>query len=262
MCETTLSEKSISPHANEECALFLDFDGTLVDIVERPDAVIVDPALPDILTRLRERLGGALAIISGRPISFLDGRFEPCLFDAAGLHGLEHRIAGRLSLCDPDDHPQLRDLVERLEEIVTIKPGVLVEDKGCSVAVHWRLAPQEKDFALATAHAAVEALGSEYRVQHGKSVAEIIPSAAGKGKVIERFLQQAPYRGRRPIFVGDDLTDENGFKTVNAHGGLSVRIGGGETIAHERLGTPADLRHSLSVWASAGSLPFQWAFNR
>lgn len=237
-------------------ALFLDFDGTLVDIVDRPDAVAVDPALPEILQRLEQRLGGALAIVSGRPIDFLDGHFLPRTFDMAGLHGLEQRIAGELHLCDPDEHPQLRRMVGRLKEAVTGKTGVLIEDKGCSVAIHWRLAPQEKDFALTTARAAAEALGSDYRLQHGKSVAEILPSAAGKGKVIERFLQSAPYKGRRPVFVGDDLTDENGFKTVNARGGLSIRIGAGETIAKVRLGTPADLRHCLSTWASDGSLPF------
>jgi trehalose 6-phosphate phosphatase len=237
-------------------ALFLDFDGTLVDIVERPDAVVVDPSLPDILSLLQTRLSGALAIVSGRPIAFLDQRFLPYQFDMAGLHGLEERIAGELQLCDPEEHPQLRRMIGRLHEAVSAKPGVLIEDKGCSVAIHWRLAPQEKEFALATAHAAVEALGSEYRLQHGKAVAEILPSAAGKGKVIERFLHASPYKGRRPIFVGDDLTDENGFKTVNARGGLSVRIGAGETIAKFRLGTPADLRHCLSEWASKGALPF------
>ena len=244
------------PKTNENYALFLDFDGTLVDIVERPDEVAVEPSLPGVLTRLQERLGGALAIISGRPVAFLDGRLVPHEFDMAGLHGLEHRIAGRLSMCDPDEHPALRDMVARLSTIVAAKEGVLIEDKGCSVAIHWRLAPHEKDFALATAHAAIEALGNDYRVQHGKAVAEILPSAAGKGKVIERFLHEAPYKGRRPIFIGDDLTDENGFRTVNAHGGLSVRIGGGETIAKVRLGTPADLRHRLAAWASDGSLPF------
>jgi trehalose 6-phosphate phosphatase len=241
---------------NGNYALFLDFDGTLVDIVERPDAVVMDPALPEVLTNLQGRLGGALAIISGRPIAFLDGHFAPHVFDTAGLHGLEQRIAGRLSMCEPDEHPALRDMVARLNTIVADKEGLLIEDKGCSVAIHWRLAPHEKDFALATAHAAIEALGNDYRVQHGKAVAEILPSAAGKGKVIERFLHESPYRGRRPIFIGDDLTDENGFKTVNAHGGLSVRIGAGETIAKIRLETPADLRQCLAAWASDGSLPF------
>lgn len=245
------------PDSDQRYALFLDFDGTLVEIVERPDAVAVDAALPGILTRLQERLGGALAIISGRPVEFLDGRLAPHRFDMAGLHGLEHRIAGRLSMCDPDEHPALREAAARLNAIVASKEGVLIEDKGCSVAIHWRLAPHERDFALATARAALEALGADYRVQHGKAVAEILPSAAGKGKVIERFLQQAPYKGRCPIFVGDDLTDENGFKTVNAHGGLSVRIGAGDTIAKVRLETPADLRHCLSTWAFEGILPFK-----
>lgn len=239
-------------------ALFLDFDGTLVDIVERPDAVVVDPALPAILTQLQERLDGALAIISGRPIAFIDRHFAPHRFDIAGLHGLERRVGGRLHLCDPGDHPRLREAIERLKEVVAAKPGVLIEDKGCSVAIHWRLAPHEKDFALATAHAVMEALGNDYRIQHGKAVAEILPAAAGKGKVIERLLQETPYKGRCPIFAGDDLTDENGFRTVNAHGGLSIRIGAGGTVAPVRLGTPADLRHSLSVWASEGSLPFHW----
>ncbi|HLM40419.1 MAG TPA: trehalose-phosphatase [Microvirga sp.] len=243
-------------------ALFLDFDGTLVDIVERPDAVVVDPALPEVLLRLRERLDGALAIVSGRPIAFLDRHLGPHRFDIAGLHGLEHRIGGRLVLCDPDDHPRLRVLVERLSKAVAPKPGILIEDKGCSVAIHWRLAPQEEDFALDLARAGIRALTGHYHLQHGKAVAEILPVTAGKGKVIERFLQQAPYEGRRPIFAGDDRTDENGFKTVNAHDGLSIRIGEGRTIARLRLATPAALRHCLSEWASEGSPPFDRMMKR
>jgi trehalose 6-phosphate phosphatase len=245
------------PEAQEDWALFLDFDGTLVDIVERPDAVIVDPAIPEILTNLENRLSGALALISGRPIDFLDKRLGSHRFDIAGLHGLEHRIAGQLLLCDPDDHPRLREMVVRLEAVFEAKPGILIEDKGCSVAIHWRLAPVERDFVHATVHAALEALGGDYRVQFGKAVAEILPSAAGKGKVIEKFLQQPPYRGRRPIFIGDDLTDENGFKMVNALGGFSIRIGAGDTVAQERLDSPAELRRSLAQWASRGAFPFQ-----
>ncbi|QFU17767.1 trehalose-phosphatase [Microvirga thermotolerans] len=252
-----LLRRSPQPEAEESWALFLDFDGTLVDIVERPEAVFVDPALPGILAELETRLGGALAIVSGRPISFLDRRLGGHRFDIAGLHGLEHRIGGQLFLCDPDEHPRLREMVDRLAGVFSSKPGILIEDKGCSVAIHWRLAPIERDFVHATVHAALEALGSDYRVQFGKAVAEILPAAAGKGKVIEKFLVQPPYRGRRPIFIGDDLTDENGFRAVNALGGYSVRIGPGETVARERLGSPAELRHSLALWAEQGSIPFQ-----
>ncbi|MBZ6078502.1 trehalose-phosphatase [Microvirga puerhi] len=252
-----LLKHAMDHDTQEQWALFLDFDGTLVDIAERPEAVVVDPALPEILTSLAARLGGALAIISGRPISFLDKRLGERRFDMAGLHGLEHRIDGELFSCSPDDHPRLREMVERLEAIVRTKPGILIEDKGCSVAIHWRLAPIERDYVHSTVHSALEALGSDYRVQFGKAVAEILPSAAGKGKVIESFLQQYPYRGRRPIFIGDDLTDENGFKMVNALGGCSVRIGAGDTVARERLGSPSDLRQALAHWAAQGACPFQ-----
>jgi len=243
--------------ADDQWALFLDFDGTLVDIVERPSDVRVAPDLPDALTRLQQKLGGALAIISGRPIAFLDEQLGSARFDSAGLHGLEHRIGSDLYLCQAEDHPALRPVVERLHEIIRDKPGLLIEDKGCSVALHWRQAAHEKEFCIATAHAALESLGSEYRVQFGKAVAEILPSAAGKGKIIESFLHEPPYLGRRPVFIGDDLTDENGFKAVNAQGGISVRIGAGDTIAQQRVGTPAELRHSLLAWANGGPLPFE-----
>jgi trehalose 6-phosphate phosphatase len=241
---------------SSDWALFLDFDGTLVDIAERPQDVRVDPALPATLARLRDRLGGALAVVSGRPVAFLDERLAPLRFDAAGLHGIEHRIAERYSPCRPEDHPQLREQVARLQRVVASHPGMLIEDKGCSVAVHWRLAPDKADVALALARDAASHLGAAYRIQYGKAVAEILPAASGKGRVIEAFLTQVPYRGRRPVFIGDDLTDELGFEVVNAVGGLSVRIGGGDTVAKGRLNTPADLRRCLTRWADEGAIPF------
>lgn len=234
-------------------SLFLDFDGTLVDIVERPEAVAVDPALPAVLARLKQRLGGALALVSGRPISFLDAHFKPHRFDVAGLHGIEHRIAGRHFPCRPEDYPALREAIGKLHAALEDHPGLLIEDKGCSVAIHWRTAPHQADFARETAQAMAEALGPDYRIQSGKEVAEILPAASGKGRVIETFLQAEPYRGRRPIFIGDDVTDENGFRSVNARDGLSVRVGAGATVAQARLGTPAALRQSLRIWAAGGS---------
>jgi trehalose 6-phosphate phosphatase len=250
-----LEPTSGRPAAEPGWALFLDFDGTLVDIAERPDAVVVDPSLTPILSRLKERLGGALALVSGRPIAFLDARLAGA-FDAAGLHGIEHRIAGRLTPCRPEDHPELRRAVERLQARFAAPDGILVEDKGCSVAVHWRMAPDRADLARAAAEATAAALGGAYRIQYGKAVAEILPAASGKGWVIERFLEEPPYRGRRPIFVGDDLTDEHGFGIVNARGGVSVRIGEGATIAQCRLATPEELRRSLAEWAAGGPCPF------
>jgi trehalose 6-phosphate phosphatase len=237
-------------------ALFLDFDGTLVDIAERPDEVRVDPALPSALDRLQKRLDGALALVSGRPIAFLDERLAPFRFDAAGLHGIEHRLAGRLSPCNPDDHPVLRAQVARLFGATASHPGVLIEDKGCSVAVQWRTVPHLADLSRALAQQAADVLGDAYRIQYGKAVAEILPAASGKGRVIEAFLREAPYRGRTPIFIGDDLTDEHGFEAVNAAGGWSVRIGGGDTVARQRLDTPASLREKLLGWAETGEISF------
>lgn len=237
-------------------ALFLDFDGTLVEIAERPDAVAVDPGLLPVLERLQDRLDGALAVISGRPISFLDERLAPCRFDAAGLHGLEHRVRGELSPCRPEDYPDLRREVARLQDVVASHTGMILEDKGCSVALHWRMAPGEADFAQDLARSTARTLGEDYRLQFGKAVAEILPAASGKGRIIQSFLHEAPYRGRTPIFVGDDLTDEHGFEAVNQAGGISVRIGPGPSIAKARLDAPSDLRRRLGRWADEGAMPF------
>jgi trehalose 6-phosphate phosphatase len=244
-----------APNEHDGWALFLDFDGTLVDIAERPDAVVVAPDLPATLFRLKARLGGALALVSGRPIEFLDERLAPHRFDAAGLHGIEQRLSGRLTRCRPEDHPALRAGVDRLKRTLARHPGILVEDKGCSVAVHWRLAPDRAEFAEAAARSTAEALGPGYRIQCGKAVAEIVPATSGKGRVLLTFLTADPYRGRLPIFVGDDLTDEHGFDAVNACGGLSIRIGEGETLARVRLPSPAALREVLSAWADGAPLP-------
>lgn len=229
-------------------ALFLDFDGTLVDIAQRPDGIVVAAGLPDLLTRLSEMLGGALAVVSGRPIAFLDERLAPFAGDMAGLHGTERRVGGAMHPCRPEDHPRLREAVARMRETFDGRTGVIIEDKGCSVALHWRLAPGEEAAARAFIGEAGERLGASYRIQYGKAVAELLPAASGKGAVIEQFLQEAPYRGRRPLFIGDDLTDETGFATVNRLGGAAIRIGDGETVAAHRLPSPEALRDCLANW--------------
>ena len=236
-------------------ALFLDFDGTLVEIADRPDAVVVDPTLVGILRALRERLDGALAVITGRPIAAIDAYLAPELFDAAGLHGAEHRLAGRFEEARPEPDPALREAVAGLARQLSGEPGLLIEDKGPSVAVHWRLAPHRADRAGEAVLQAAAALGGAYRLQWGKAVAEIVPAGANKGRVIERFLDAAPYRGRRPVFAGDDLTDEHGFAAVNARDGVSLRVGEGPTEAQAVLPSPAALRLWLSRWAQ-GDLVF------
>jgi trehalose 6-phosphate phosphatase len=209
-----------------DIALFLDFDGTLAEIAPRPDAVQVAPGLVDTLERLRERLGGALAIVTGR---LAGGRAE--------------------------DHPDLRRQVERLQAESAALANVLIEDKGASVAVHWRLAnPEDAARAEALVKAAADALGGAYRLQLGKAVGEIVPAQATKAHAIRAFLEQAPYAGRRPVFFGDDRTDEIAFASVNEDGGIAVRVGDGDTVAGRRLPDPAAVRALLRDWAEGGTI--------
>ena len=238
-----------------DIALFLDFDGTLAEIAPRPDAVQVEPGLVADLERLRDRLGGALAIVTGRPVSVIDGFLAPARLDAAGLHGVERRVGGALSGGGAEDHPALRRQVERLYAESRPLANVLIEDKGASVAVHWRLANAE-DTARAEALVkdAAEALGSAYRLQLGKAVGEIVPAQATKAHAIRAFLEQPPYAGRRPVFFGDDRTDEIAFASVNEDGGIAVRVGDGDTVASRRLPDPAAVRALVRMWAEGGRI--------
>jgi trehalose 6-phosphate phosphatase len=236
----------MDPAAAGGAALFLDFDGTLVDIAEHPDAVMVDPGLPEVLTGLRERLGGALAIVTGRPISDID-RYLPGLgVDVCGLHGLERRVAGIVSV--PDGLRDLGPEVEALRQALAGHSGILIENKGISVAVHWRMAPEAEAEARAAIDDLARRLGPTYRVQEGKAVRELVPAAAGKGEAIRALMRMPPYSGRRPIFIGDDVTDEHGFEAVRDLGGATVKVGGGETGAERRVPSPAELRTVLSDW--------------
>jgi trehalose 6-phosphate phosphatase len=232
-------------------ALFLDFDGTLVEIADRPDAVVVPADLGKTLLALRERLGDAMAIVTGRSIAVIDGFLTSDRFDVAGLHGAEHRMAGTLFPCRPEHHPDLRRGIEELRRRFASEPGILIEDKGCSVAVHWRLAPEAEDVASETIQEMAAALGSTYRLQMGKAVAEVLPAQATKGGIIRHFLTEGPYRNRRAIFIGDDLTDEQAFEAVDAVGGISVRVGAGPTRARYRLASPAAVRALLAGWAQS-----------
>ena len=232
-------------------AVFLDFDGTLVEIAPRPDQVRVDEALPGDLRRLHGRLDGALAIVTGRPITVIDGFLAPERFDVAGLHGVERRTGAELLGCRPEDHPDLRAGVARLLSETADIPAILIEDKGCSVAVHWRLAtPSDAERAEAVVVSVADTLRARFRLQRGKSVAEILPISATKGHAIRAFLRAAPYAGRTAVFAGDDVTDEEGFDDVNAVGGISVKIGSGPTIAERRLSDLEDVRRLVARWAA------------
>ena len=224
------------------CALFLDFDGTLVDLAPQPEAVIVPSGLVGTLAALNKYLDGAVALISGRPIEQIDSFLQPLRLPVAGVHGTERRRSdGEVSLLST--HPL--QLVE--ETAVTLQaqhPMLRVENKRGSVALHYRQAPELEPLCLRAMEAAVEE-SPGLTLLRGKMVVEAKPGGTSKGHAIEAFLQEPPFAGRMPVFVGDDFTDEVGFATVQRMQGLGIKVGEGSTVAWHRLASPADLRFEL-----------------
>ena len=215
-------------------ALFLDFDGTLVGIAATPDAVAVPPALGAILSACADELDGAVAVVSGRPIEALDALLAPLRLPCAGLHGLEVRLPdGTVEHAAPEV-PDLGALRARLRSLAREDARLVVEDKGSSLALHFRRAPERESELCAL----VTDLAEGYRGYHvllGKKMVEVRPAQADKGDAVERFLETPPFAGRRPVFAGDDVTDEDGFAAVNRLGGISVKVGEGESRAHWRV---------------------------
>ena len=213
------------PEPCPDWALFLDFDGTIVDIAPTPGSVEVPDGLPSLLVALRDALGGAVAIVTGRPIARIDGFLGAAVPAVAGLHGHERRGMDGTILRPPPPGDELQDVRDLLRDFAAEHPGVLVEDKTYSVALHYRLAPSLKDACRGLADAAVERTASGWQVVEGKCVFEIGRRDSTKGTAIEAFMSEAPFRGRTPVFCGDDRTDEDGFAVVNARGGVSIRVG-------------------------------------
>lgn len=206
-------------------ALFLDVDGTLLEIAEAPDRVVVPPRLRPLLTALQGEMGGALALVSGRSIAQLDALFKPSVVACAGLHGLERRDARGVV-----HRPALNDeRIERarrfLNAIVAVNPGMLLENKDSTLAIHYRQAPELEAIARRVVAQAHEILGSDYCVLEGKMVIELKPDGFSKSTAIAAFLREQPFEGRRPIFVGDDRTDEAGLTYVENLGGLAIHVG-------------------------------------
>lgn len=211
------------PALDARCALFLDVDGTLLDFAATPDGVAMPPHLPATLAALSERLDGALALVSGRPLSQLDALFAPMQLPAAGLHGHERRGVGERIALDVDTSP-IHVIRDEAAHLARIYDGVIVEDKGVALALHWRAAPRAAHVMQAYAAEALVRLPG-YRLQPGDHVLEFVPIGVDKGGAVSAFLHETPFRGRTPVFVGDDLTDEYGFAVANGNGGWSVLVG-------------------------------------
>lgn len=234
-----------APRTSAQWCLFLDVDGTLLDIAPTPDAVVVDPSLAGLLQRVQETLEGALALVSGRSLDQLDALFAPTAWPAAGLHGLERRDAnGRIHRAGPAD-PALDAARQSLADVVARAPGALLEDKGRSLALHYRAVPALEHVLRREIRAIAARLGSDFHVLEGRRVLELKPVAATKARAIESFLAEAPFAGRRPMFIGDDITDLDGFAAVEAAGGVSIAVGD-RVEAMLRVASPRDVRALLS----------------
>jgi trehalose 6-phosphate phosphatase len=229
------------------CALFLDLDGTLLEIAATPESVHPKRADCQLVARLQTACKGALAIISGRALVSIDEVMAPLKLPAAGQHGFERRdMQGRIHRpAFPVE--AIRQASAGMRDFAARHAGLILEEKGYSVALHYRLAPQLADAAHAVVRDAAGRMGGGMEVQDGKMVAELKPAGRDKGVAITEFMREAPFAGRVPVYIGDDVTDEDGFRAVNALGGHSVKVGEGPTAARWRLRDPTAVRAWLQA---------------
>lgn len=209
-------------------ALFLDFDGTLTEIVARPELVYIEPALIDLIERTQRLLGGALAVISGRPLRQIDACLLPLQLPGAGQHGAELRVHGNAT---PQRRvwPGVAAAAEEIRLQFGREPDLIVENKGAAVAVHYRAAPQRAEECQGFVREVAARHGLDVLI--GKMVVEARPRGLHKGRAVETLMTRPLFRGRVPVFVGDDTTDEDGFAFVQACGGYGIKVGAGASVA-------------------------------
>src|SRR5258708_7853913 len=229
-----------------ETAFFFDFDGTLVELAPTPDGVLVQPQVIELLTALRRLTNGAVAVVSGRGIDSIDSLLGMPDLPIAGLHGAERRDSnGDTQRVGFNDDRLLR-MEQVLAEVVRQNPGMLLEIKGAALALHYRNAPDREPVAREATSRLVAEYPGAYVLQPGKMVYEIKPKDVDKGRALRAFLDEPPFAGRKPVFAGDDLTDEKGFAVVNEYGGVSIKVGGGDTIARTRVASVSALLEWLA----------------
>lgn len=225
-------------------ALFLDLDGTLVEIAARPEAVTCTARLEALLTALPVAVGHAVAIVSGRPVADVDRLLAPHRLAVAGIHGLERRSAdGKVERASIPLDRATADWLDgargAMERFVAANPGLRLENKGASLALHYRGRPELE--STVRAFVAGLCLPADIECLPGRKVMEIKTKHVNKGAAIRAYLAEPPFLGRTPVFVGDDVTDEAGFFVVNELGGVSVKVGDAPTAANWRLPGVSDV---------------------
>jgi trehalose 6-phosphate phosphatase len=237
---------AVAPPATS--AYFFDVDGTLLELRRRPEEVVADEHLRGLLMRLQRAASGAVALVSGRSVADLDRIFDPLTLPTAGLHGADIRF--------PDGTRQVprSDLMDEVRPSVAAfaesHAGIWLEDKGATLAIHFRERPELAGEVLTFLSPFQQ--GRDLAVQEGKMVVELKSAAFDKGTAIKTLMTRAPFKGRRPVFIGDDLTDEHGFAEVQRAGGVAIRIGVPDvpTKARLHMPDPAHLRECLRELAA------------
>jgi trehalose 6-phosphate phosphatase len=238
--------QTVLPSPSPDWAYFFDLDGTLVELAPVPTGVHADDALRQLIRELALAADGAVAIVTGRPISDIDRLFPDVRLPVAGQHGSERRNALGQFTRHPFVSTGLEVARRTLQQVVARHTELLLEDKGLSLALHYRQAPRLAAYAHRVMHAVQHASGNGFCVQAGKRVVELKPAGRDKGMAIVEFMQEIPFHGRIPVFIGDDLTDEQGFDVINKLGGMSVKVGRGRTSARWQIQNVRSVREWLS----------------
>jgi trehalose 6-phosphate phosphatase len=235
-----------------EWAWFFDVDGTLVELAPTPSSVVVHGDLTPAIALLHDLSGGAVSIITGRSISDVESLLDLPDVAVSGQHGLELRSADGTLTSRKVRIVPLRMIAQELKNVAGMHPGLIVEEKGMSIALHYRLAPRSASYAHSLMKALKEKYAPEFVIQKGKRVVELKPAGTDKGIVIRQLMESAPFNGRIPVFVGDDVTDEAGFRVVNEMNGYSIKVGAGPTAARYRIPGVTKLRE----WLVSGMTEF------
>lgn len=231
----------------DQTALLLDIDGTLIELAPTPRDIVVPPKLGATLQALHERLNGALVLVSGRSLTDIDVIFAPLQFPAVGGHGAEMRLSVENEAVASRAPPMDNDLKKRFIAIADLSPGIIYEDKGYSVALHYRLAPQfERAIYEAVSAIRADLPQAPIEVLPGKFVCEIKPAGFTKATGVRELMSHAPFSGRKPIFIGDDVTDESVFAIMPSFNGVSFSVGRRALGVNGEFRTPKDVREWLT----------------
>ena len=232
--EKNSNRPAVLPKAQPDWAFFLDIDGTLLALAATPAGVTMDSGLKQTLVQLRTATGGAIALISGRQIGEVDRLFAPLRLPTAGQHGIERRDGSGVVHRYAAPSYRFGEIKSKLAPLLARHPGLLLEEKSLTLAIHYRQAPSLGGHLHRLLRELVNS-AADLRLQPGKMVVEIIPMGSDKGITITQFMSESPFRGRIPVFLGDDVTDEYGFSVVNAMTGHSIKVGPGRSAARWRL---------------------------